>query len=175
MNYPQKYNSRESITLPDEKEVKKVVGASYDPSKTLNVLKMFAGTGDMYQATVGLVQAVFTTSGIKAQTREVIILRAAKILNVPYEWQANIKMAHNVGLSHQDIAEIAKDEAVTGIDDEFVLVCQATDELSLRGTLDDKTLVKIKQHFGEEGSRKIILMISWFNLLSRFLNGCVFR
>jgi hypothetical protein len=53
-----------------------------------------------------------------------------------------------------------------------VLVCQATDELSKTGTLRDETLSELLEKYGESISRKIVLMIAWFNLLSRFLNGC---
>ena len=49
---------------------------------------------------------------------------------------------------------------------------KATDELSKSGTLRDETLSELLDKFGETISRKIVLMIAWFNLLSRFLNGC---
>ena len=39
-------------------------------------------------------------------------------------------------------------------------------------TLRDKTLSELLDKYGDTISRKIVLMIAWFNLLSRFLNGC---
>ena len=72
-------------------------------------------------------------------------------------------------------AKIACREAfgpVVGINPEYVLVCKATDELSTSGTLRDETLRELLDQYGETISRKIVLMIAWFNLLSRFLNGC---
>jgi hypothetical protein len=101
-----------------------------------------------------------------------IILRAAKVLNAPYEWQANTQMAKNTGLSPDEINAAASDGPVAGIDPEYVLVCKATDELSTSGTLRDQTLSELLDRYGETISRKIVLMIAWFNLLSRFLNGC---
>jgi hypothetical protein len=44
--------------------------------------------------------------------------------------------------------------------------------LSTSGTLRDETLSELLDKYGETISRKIVLMIAWFNLLSRFLNGC---
>jgi hypothetical protein len=38
--------------------------------------------------------------------------------------------------------------------------------------LRDETLTDLLDRYGEAISRKIILMIGWFNLLSLFLNGC---
>jgi alkylhydroperoxidase family enzyme len=133
---------------------------------------MFAGTDDMFEATIGLVEAIFKAEGIEPKTREMIILRAAKVLDAPYEWQANTQMARNTGLSSKEIDAAATDGPVTGINPEYVLVCQATDELSKTGTLRDETLSELLDKYGDTISRKIVLMIAWFNLLSRFLNGC---
>jgi hypothetical protein len=69
-----------------------------------------------------------------------IILRAAKVLNAPYEAQANVVMAKNADLSAAEIDAVATDGAVSGINPEYVLVCKATDELSKSGTLRDETV-----------------------------------
>jgi alkylhydroperoxidase family enzyme len=157
--------------LPSDADVKKVMGDAFDPNKTLNVLKMFAGTEDMCQATIGLVKAVFETKGIDPKTREMIILRAAKVLNCPYEWQANVMFAANAGLSPNEIQATESDGPVTGVNPEYALICQATDELSTGATLRDETLRQLLDRYGDVVSRKLVLMIAWFNLLSRFLNG----
>jgi alkylhydroperoxidase family enzyme len=164
--------SKVSIPLPSDEAVRRIMGKSYSPEKTLNVIKMFAGTEDMFEATIGLVKAIFKAEGIEPKTREMIILRAAKVLDAPYEWQANTQMARNTGLSSKEIDAAATDGPVTGINPEYVLVCQATDELSKTGTLRDETLSELLDKYGDTISRKIVLMIAWFNLLSRFLNGC---
>jgi alkylhydroperoxidase family enzyme len=161
-----------AIPLPSDEAVRRVIGKSYDPEKTLNVIKMFAGTEDMFDATIGLVKAIFKAQGVDPKTREMIILRAAKVLDSSYEWQANTQMAKNVGLSVKEIDAASSDGPVIGINPEYVLVCKATDELSTSGTLRDETLSELLEKYGETISRKIVLMIAWFNLLSRFLNGC---
>jgi alkylhydroperoxidase family enzyme len=169
---PTRYISQVAIPLPSDADAKKVIGDAFDPDKTLNVLKMFAGAEDMYLATIGLVRAMFQTKGIDPKTREMIILRAAKVMNCPYEWQANLLFAANAGLSPNEIQAASSDGPVAGINPEYVLICQATDELSTDATLRDETLRQLLDRYGEVISRKLILMISWFNLLSRFLNGC---
>jgi alkylhydroperoxidase family enzyme len=161
-----------AIPLPSDEAVRRIIGQSYDPEKTLNVIKMFAGTEDMFEATIGLVKAIFETKGIDPKLREMIILRTATILDAPYEWQANTQMAKNTGLSAREIDAAAGDSPVTGINPEYVLVCNATDELSKSGTLRDETLSELLSKYGDTVTRKLILMIAWFNLLSRFLNGC---
>jgi alkylhydroperoxidase family enzyme len=172
MAYPTAYTSAVAIPLPSEQVVQQIMGKSYDPARTLNVLKMFAGTEDLYEATIGIVHAMFQTKGIDPRTREMIILRAAKVLKAPYEAQANVVMAKNAGLTATEIDAAATDGPVSGINPEYVLVCKATDELSKSGTLRDETLRELLDRYGETISRKIVLMIGWFNMLSLFLNGC---
>jgi len=172
MAAPERYTSKVAIPLPSDEVVRRVIGDSYDPEKTLNVIKMFAGTEDMFEATIGLVKTIFQTKGIDPKLREMIILRSATVLNAPYEWQANTQMAKNAGLSSKEIDAAGSDGPVAGINPEYVLVCKATDELSKSGTLRDETLSELMKTHGDTITRKLVLMIAWFNLLSRFLNGC---
>jgi alkylhydroperoxidase family enzyme len=172
MSGPSNYTSKVSVPLPSENEIRKVMGSSYDPKTTLNVIQMFAGTDDMYTGTVGLVNAMFQTKGISPKVREMIILRSAKVLNCPYEWQANVVFAKNVGLTDADIAAVSSDGPVSGVDPEYVLLCKATDEMTTKGTLTDATLAEMMKRYDLTTCRKFILMIAWFNLLPRFLNAC---
>ena len=160
------------VPPPSDEEVRKVLGDDYDPAKALNVVKMFAGTQDMCHASLGLVRAVFAAEGIDPKLRQAIILRAATVLNVPYEWQANVPMSRNNGLSDDEIARIGESGPVQGVPDATLLVCTATDELYRGGTLTDATLQRLLDAHGETATRKIVLMIAWFSLLSLFLNGC---
>ena len=80
-----------------------------------------------------MVQAIFGTQAIDDKHREMIILRSASILNVPYEWQAYEQMARNAGLSSREIEAVAADGPVEGIDHEYVVICIATDELLAPG------------------------------------------
>jgi alkylhydroperoxidase family enzyme len=172
MSGPSPYTTKISVPLPSEDEIRKVMGSSYNPKTTLNVIQMFAGTNDMYAATVGLVNAMFVAKGISAKAREMIILRSAKVLNCPYEWQANVVFARNVGLSEAEIKAVSSDGPVAGIDPEYVLLSRATDEMSKTGTLTDATLGEMLKRYDLPTCRKFNLMIAWFNLLPRFLNAC---
>ena len=97
--YPTHYTSKVSVPLPSDNEVKTVMGDSFIPDKTLNVIKMFAGTEDLGEAAIGMLNAIFRAEGIDPKKREIIVLRSAKVLNTPYAVQANVKFAANVGLT----------------------------------------------------------------------------
>jgi 4-carboxymuconolactone decarboxylase len=172
VNNPNNQSCSTSVGLPSEEAIRNVIGPSYEPDKVLNVIKMMAGTEDMYQASVGFIEALFQTEDVEPRIREMIMLRAAKVLHCQYEWEANTVLGRNVGLSDVEIEAAGMDGPVTGIDAKYVLICAATDELSLRATLTDATLIQMLSRYGDVVSRKLILMIGWFNLLARFLNGC---
>ncbi len=171
MAVPRQYEQSVVVPLPTDAEIRAIVGESYDPDQALNVIKMMAGTEDMYPALVGMVNAIFATPTIDDKHREIIILRAAAFHAVPYEWQANEQMARNAGLTSQEIQAVAADGPVEGIDRQYVLICTATDELLGTGTLTDETLTDLVDTFGATATRKYVATIAWFSLLSLFLNG----
>ena len=172
MPLPPGYTSHVAIALPPDEQVRTVLGESYQPGATLNVVKMFAGTADLAPPIAGLVDAIFKAEGIDPKAREMIILRVAKNLNCPYEWQANTTLARNVGLSQQEIDAVSADGPVDGVAPEYVLLCAAADELATEHTLSDETLASMLDRYDETTCRKLVLMMSWFHMLSLFLNAC---
>jgi alkylhydroperoxidase family enzyme len=177
MTFPTAYTANVAVPLPDDDAIRPVfestIGATYDPEATLNVVKMFAGTQDMFPGVIGLVTKIFGPEGIDdAKRRQMIILRVAKRLDAPYEWQVNAAMARNAGLSEAEIAAAATDGPVTGIDPEYVLICRATDELTRDRTLTDDTLAELLAKYGDVLTRKHILSIAFFTMIGLWLNGC---
>lgn len=171
MSRPHPYTSTVTVPLPTDDQLRATLGDDYDTDRALNVVKMFAGTGDFMPALIGMVRAIFGADDIDAQHRETIILRAASVLNVPYEWQANEQMAHNAGLTADQIDRLAGDGPVEGLGAEFDLLAAATDEMLTTATLTDATLQRLMDVFGVQTTRRYIATIAWFSLLSLFLNA----
>ena len=92
---PSAYTAKVVIPLPTDDELMPANREKLKLANDLNVARMLAGTDDMFNSTIGIVQAVFQAKGVDVKVRELIILRSAKLLNCPYEWQANIVMAKN--------------------------------------------------------------------------------
>lgn len=165
MPHPTRYESAASIPLPSDTESQRIIGTSYDRAKTWNVEKMAAGAEDMYHVFLGMVKAIFETADIDAKTRELIILRSAKLMNSPYEWQAKDTMARNSGCTQTEIDAVAADGQVVGIDEHYVLICKATDELSRDATLSDKTLLEMQARYDDVPCRKVVVTIAWFSVV----------
>jgi alkylhydroperoxidase family enzyme len=171
MAIPTASAARVQIPLPTADFLASAMGECYRDDKTLNVIKAFAGTEDMYPAIQGMIKAVFGARGISPRIREVIALRVAKHYNVLYEWQAQASLARNAGLSQVEVDAVASDTAVSGIDEDYILVCRVADELCVDGTLSDETLSAMLRRHGPAVTSKALLITSWFILLSCFING----
>jgi hypothetical protein len=177
MNFPNAYAASVSIPFPADEDSRVVFesisGRPYDPDSTLNAIRMFTGTEGMFAGVVGMTQKIFGPEGINdAKRRQMIGLRVAKGLNAPYEWQAQAVIGKNTGLSDEEITAAASDFPVAGIDPEYVLICRATDELTLSKTLTDETLTELLNNYGDVATRKHILTIAYYNMLGLWLNGC---
>ena len=160
------------IPVPSEQTVSAVTGDTYDVTKTLNVIGMFAGTGSLSAATVSLVNAIFSSDRVDAKMRELMIVRTAKVLNCTYALQIGTIIARNNSLTAEEVDAAVGEKPVAGLRPEYVLICRMVDELTTRGTLDDATLHELKGGYDAMACRQIILMICWFNLVNRFENGC---
>ncbi len=161
-----------AVPLPGEASASQVIGASYDAATTLNAVKMLAGTGDLAGPAISLMQAVFKTANIDAKTRELVLLRTARAVGCEYALRAGAVIAANTGLTPAEISAAMGDVYAGALKPEYVLLCQVADELSTDGTLTDTTLGAMLEAYDAETCRKLVLMVSWFNLVNRFENGC---
>ncbi len=171
-NPPTAYATSSTIPLPSDTDLSPDMVRELKQSNDLNVARMLAGTTDMYPGAKAMVEAVFQAKDVDPQLRELIILRSAYLLNCPYEWQANVVMARNAGCTQAAIDLVSSAGPVDGIDARTDLVMCATDELTQTGTLTDRTLDALRAEYDDVVCRKLVLVIAWFNLLARFLNGC---
>jgi hypothetical protein len=165
-----------TVPLPDDDVIRPVIeayyGGTYQSDKTLNVVKMFAGTGAHFPGVIDVVNAIFGPDGISPKHRQTCMMRVARALNAPYEWQIHSAIGRNVGLSENEIAAFASDGPVAGICSDYILLCRACDELAGAKTLTDETLTELLTTFGEVSTRKYILSISFFIFMGLWLNGC---
>lgn len=175
-NFPTSYAATVTVPLPNDDVIRPVIeayyGAPYQPDTTLNVVKMFAGTGAHFAGVIDTVNAIFGPEGINPKHRQTCMMRVAKALNAPYEWQIHSAIGRNVGLTEDEIAAFASDGPVDGVGSDYVLLCRACDELVGTKTLTDETLSELLATFGEVSTRKYIFSIGIFIFMGLWLNGC---
>ena len=139
------YPSDVAAPMPDEQAFRQILDESYDPAKTLNVVQMAARTQDM-----------FTADAIDPKLRQMIILRAATVLSAPYEWQANVPMYLNNGVTQAHVDAAGSAGPVRDVEPKYVLACKPTDEMYSASTLAGETHQSLLDQFDATATRKIM-------------------
>ena len=137
----------------------------------LNVFRMMANAPASFRSLIEFAFSLLVTSEFDARKREIAILRVAHATHASYEWFQHVIVAKRVGVTDQEIEKIGVDGPVTGLDEEGNLLCRVADEISNEVRLSDDALQKILDRYGTRQATELILCVSYFNMLSRFLES----
>jgi hypothetical protein len=163
-----------NICLPmaTAEEARTAFGSDFNPDKTLNGAMALAAAGDLAGPAVALMTAVFACPAADARLREAMILRTAVRLDCIYAVHASTRIALNSGLSRTEVETLTADGPVAGLDPDIALIARMADEMADRATLGEHLLGAAIERWGVNNTRKLILMLSWFNLVNRYENAC---
>jgi AhpD family alkylhydroperoxidase len=136
----------------------------------LNVFRMVAGSPRALRPFLQLGGAVLST-GLDARRREIAVLRVAHATDAAYEWAQHEQLARAVGVTDAEIDAIGTEEPVGGLDEEGNLICRVADEVSRDVRLSDDALEQIIGRYGSREAAELILLVSYYNMVSRFLES----
>jgi hypothetical protein len=85
---------------------------------------------------------------------------------------ASTRIALNSELSQTEVEALTADGPVTGIDPDIVLIARMADDIADRATLGEDLLEAAIERWNVDNTRRLILMLSWFNLVNRYENAC---
>jgi alkylhydroperoxidase family enzyme len=137
----------------------------------LNVFRMMANAPASFRPLIEFAFSLLMTSEFDARKREIAILRVAHVTRASYEWFQHVIVAKRTGVTDQEIEKIGVEGPVTGLDEEGNLLCRVADEISNEVRLSDEALQAILDRYGTRQATELILCVSYFNLLSRFLES----
>ena len=157
---------------PTAEEARAIFGDDFNPDKTLNGAISLAAAGDLAGPAIALMRAIFTCPAADARLREAMIVRTAVRLNCIYAVHASTRIALNSGFSKTEVEALTADGPVAGIDPDIVLIARMADDIADRANLGVDLLEAAIGRWGVCNTRKLILMLSWFNLVNRFESAC---
>ncbi|MGA8169512.1 MAG: carboxymuconolactone decarboxylase family protein [Methylocystis sp.] len=160
------------LPMPTAEEARAAFGVDFNPDKTLNGAIALAAAGDLAGPAVALMKAVFACRAADARLREAMIVRTAVRLNCIYAVRASTCIALNSGLSKTEVEALTADDPVAGIDPDIVLIARMADDIADRATFEADFLEAAIERWGVDNTRKLILMLSWFNLVNRYDSAC---
>ncbi|MBN1470911.1 MAG: carboxymuconolactone decarboxylase family protein [Syntrophaceae bacterium] len=137
----------------------------------MNVARMVANAPASVKGFLELAQSVLFYSEFDPRKREIAVLRVAHVTKSVYEWTHHVVVAKHYNVTDKEIDIIRTEEPVTSLNEEGNLLCRVADEISRDVRLSDDALAKILERYGTRGATEIILCVSYFNFLSRFLES----
>jgi 4-carboxymuconolactone decarboxylase len=158
------------IPLPTDEELELKQRALLANLPPLNVFRMVAGAPRAARPFLELGGAVLSTA-LDAPRREIAVLRVAHATGASYEWAQHEQLARNVGVSVAEIEAIRDEEPVKSLDEERNLICRVADEVSRQVRLSDEALERIIGRYGPREAAELILLVSYYNMVSRFLES----
>jgi alkylhydroperoxidase family enzyme len=158
------------IPLPSDEELPEDVRTVLEKMPPLNVFRMVAGVPGAVRPFLQLGAAVLS-GALDARRREIAVLRVAHSTRAAYEWAQHVQLGQNVGVSEAEIEAIEREEPVTSLDEECNLICRVADEVSRDVRLSDEALELIVERYGARQAAELILLVSYYNMVSRFLES----
>jgi alkylhydroperoxidase family enzyme len=137
----------------------------------MNVMRMAANAPASTKALVDFAQSVLFYSSFDPRKREIAVLRVAHVTHAEYEWTHHVAVAKHYNVTDKKIEIIRTEKPVSSLDEEGNLLCRVADEISCDVRLSDDALSQILERYGAQGATELILCVSYFNFLSRFLES----
>ena len=148
-------------------ELRKVL----DSLPALNIFRMLATAPANLKPFVDYGMSLLFATELDARKREIAILRVAHVTRSKYEWTQHATLARRVGVTDAEIAAIAVDGPVRGLDEEGRLLCRVAEEISRDVRLSDDALRAVLDRYGRRQAVELILCCSHFNMVSRILES----
>ena len=116
-----------------------------------------------------LLTAVRTTTSLRADLRELVILRIAVLNRAPYEFEAHVPHAHGAGLAEAKIDGTKVGATSSTYNELERAVLAYTDAMTRHVEVSDALFETVAQHFDVKTLIELTAAIAAYNMVSRFL------
>ena len=159
------------IPLPTDDELSPEVRDAIANLPPLNIFRMLGRLPESFRPFLQLGGSLLGDPKLDPRIREIAILRVAHVTQASYEWAQHEQLGRNVGVTDADIDAVRSDEPAARLDDEAALVCRVTDEITREVRLSDEALELLLDRYEIEQACSLILCVSYYNMVSRFLES----
>lgn len=135
----------------------------------LNLLWMLGRTG-WIDSILSTLSQMFDADQFPAQDRETMILRIASATAVEYPVLQHRLFARNAGMSDQ-LVQAVIDNDLAVLDPWTGTLCRICDEITENVVIRQSSLEKLVDRYGRNGATQAIWIMSWFNMLVRFVGS----
>jgi alkylhydroperoxidase family enzyme len=140
-------------------------GGRPDRPQALGLLGTFAHHPDLAQAWLGFNGHILYGTTLTIRQREILVLRAAAVLESTYGWAQHVVHKDEAGLSDMDIARIAFGPEAPFLDPLEQAMLRAVDELLDGGAIGAATWATLAEHFDERQLLDLIFTVGTYTVL----------
>ncbi|WP_343571247.1 carboxymuconolactone decarboxylase family protein [Mycobacterium sp.] len=137
----------------------------------LNVFRVLANAPDVFVGWTQMVDELFDSPTFTLRTRELVILRVARLQNSRYQLSQHIDIARDAGLTEQQIGAIVETDEFDDFDDEERMLLDVVTELCSTHRLSDASFSRARDVFGDEGLTELLMLVSCYYGLALVLNA----
>jgi 4-carboxymuconolactone decarboxylase len=160
-----------ALPLPRDEDLPEEIRSALAQLPPLNVFRAVAGVPASFRPFLELGGSLLAGTQIDARNREIAILGVARETGAAYEWAQHEQLARNVGVGEAEIEAIRGGDPDSGLDADGALALRAATEISRDVRISAETLGLLVGRWGEAGAAELILCISYYNMVSRFLES----
>ncbi|MEV6341934.1 carboxymuconolactone decarboxylase family protein [Actinoplanes sp. NPDC051851] len=136
-----------------------------------NIFRAVANAPASLKPFLELAGSVLLQSTFDRRLRELAILRVATVTGSTYEREQHERIGRLAGLTDDEIDRVRAAGAPEGFDPEASLVLAVAEDITRNVRLRDDLLHDLIQRYDVRKATELILCVSYFNLVSRFLES----
>ena len=139
--------------------------------RPINLFRAMTHSPKGARAFHGLGEYIRWDSPLDARLREMAIIQVGYLTRSVYEYTHHIKIGRDFGVSDADLRGIAHETAgqPSGLDELTCAVLLAAREMTTGLAASDATWAKLSAHLNPEHLTDLVLIISFYNAVVRFL------
>lgn len=139
--------------------------------ETPNVVKALANSPGLANKVFPLANYFMNQSALNKRIRELAVLMLMKRCNCEYGFVRHIDIAKGVGLSQEQIDNIANYETSTLFSADDKVILRYADELTTKARVDDDLYAQAEKVAGKEHVVDLTGAIAFWNMMARNLNA----
>src|ERR1700761_3148297 len=159
------------IPLTSVEEQPEAIRTFMDRRGALNVFRMLANAPEVFGGWTRMVDELFDSPTFSLRTRELVILRVARLQNSRYELSQHIRIARDAGLPDRQISAIVETDDFDEFDDTERELLDLVTELCTTRRLSVTSFDHARSVFGDEGITELLMLISCYYGLALVLNA----
>jgi alkylhydroperoxidase family enzyme len=158
------------VQMPQDCDLPRDVRARLKSLPQISVYRLLAIVPQSVVPWTDLTSAVYRCE-LDDRIREIAICRQARTARASYELHQYRQIAHNNGVSQDELTAVLSDPVVTSLDERANLACQTADELEATATLSDDPQDALYSTMGVRQATELILTLNFYCAVARFTNG----